>query len=57
MNQELLDKIFEIKQLALDITGDRFQDEKDLDKIIEICEDISIDYKVNERLQRTDNHL
>jgi hypothetical protein len=53
MNQELLDKIEEIKQLTLDITGSTGNDNILLAQIQKICEQIIIDHQVNERLKQS----
>jgi len=55
MNQKLLDEIEEIKRLVIDTSGESFSDDDNLDRIQQICEQIIIDYKVNERLQQPDN--
>ena len=52
MTPELLDKIAEIKRLAIDI-ADRDPDEFSLYEIIAICEQIEMDYyKIEKRLKR-----
>lgn len=49
--EQLLEKIREIKLLATDINTDDSMSEKYLNRIIAICEDVEIDYQIEQRLQ------
>lgn len=51
----MIDKIEEIKQLAIDTTGELAEDEKNLLRIVRICDQILIDHQTNEALKRLEN--
>lgn len=48
-------KIKEIKELAIDTTGEMTEDEKNLLRIVGICEQILIDHQTSQALERLEN--
>ena len=44
--QELIDKIREIKGILKDVEGESPEDERNLDNAIQICDDILLEWKI-----------